>query len=36
MFLWVQLVLSDLEDDVFSLQDLKTAIARIPTGLNDL
>lgn len=36
MFLWVRLVLIQLEDDAYSLDDLETAIVNMPTGLNDL
>ncbi|ORY13015.1 hypothetical protein BCR34DRAFT_600139 [Clohesyomyces aquaticus] len=32
MFLWVRLVLSQLEDDAYNLNDLETAIANIPAG----
>jgi hypothetical protein len=36
MFLWVRLILGQLEDDVYSLHDLETAVADMPVGLNDL
>jgi hypothetical protein len=36
MFLWVRLILRQLEDDAYSLQDLETIVADMPVGLNDL
>lgn len=36
MFLWVQLVLLQLEDDAYSLSDLENAIATMPIRLNDM
>jgi hypothetical protein len=36
MFLWVKLVLTSLEDDAYSINDLETAVANMPVGLNDL
>ncbi|KAF2108444.1 hypothetical protein BDV96DRAFT_636736 [Lophiotrema nucula] len=35
MFLWVRLVLDTLEDEVFSIHDLKAAVQVLPTSLED-
>ena len=36
MFLWVRLVLLQLEDDADNLDDLENAVASMPHSLNDL
>jgi hypothetical protein len=36
MFLWVQLVLLQLEDDADNLDDLENAVANMPHDLHDL
>jgi hypothetical protein len=36
MILWVQLILRQLEDEAYTLQDLETALTDMPIGLNDL
>jgi hypothetical protein len=36
MFLWVQLVLAELEVDAHNLEDLEAAVAIMPRSLNDL
>jgi hypothetical protein len=36
MFLWVQLVLAQLDIDAHNLEDLEVAVARMPRSLNDL
>lgn len=36
MFLWVQLVLLQLENDAYNMSDLENAIATMPVGLNDM
>jgi hypothetical protein len=36
MFLWVQLVLAQLEIDAHNLEDLEAAVERMPHSLYDL
>jgi len=36
MFLWARLVLLQIEEDAFALNDLEAAIVDMPTTLNDL
>ena len=36
MFLWVRLVLSYLEQDAYSMDDLEKAAANLPVTLNEL
>ena len=36
MFLWVRLVLAQLEVDAYNLNDLEAAVANIPHSLHEL
>jgi hypothetical protein len=36
MFLWVRLVLAQLEFDAYNLHDLENAVANMPHSLHDL